>query len=223
MKDRRRYTGTKTLQTGWTVLVFAVAVVLSVGDVFPPLVTVAGTGGVWVLGLVAFGLRDRRHWQRLIAASTFDAGLAAHESALQKIVRGQSVSVTTDVPGVLSQAHLVIRANVEGVDASFTIRIEDAGSTKRDGVVTGDDTLDARFTIRGKQANVAAVLTDDVRNALLAVETPGVFTVTGDVVTYEIPFTTVSVDELDDAAEAAAALAVRLEELGHQRAPPDGE
>jgi hypothetical protein len=220
MEDRRCYTGTKTLQTGWTVLVFAVAVVLWMVDVLSPLVTVTGAGSVWVLGLVAFGLRDRRHWQRLTATSTFDPGLPAHESDLQKIVRGQSVSVSTDVPGVLSQAHLVVRANVEGVDASFTIHIEDADSTERDGVSTGDDALDARFTARGKKANVAAVLTDDVRTALLSVGTPGAFVITAERVAYEIPFTTVTAEELDDAGAAVAALAVRLEELGRQRAKP---
>lgn len=223
MTDRRCYTGTKTLQTVWTVLVFAATVALSMVDIFPPLVSIAATGGVWVLGLVAFGLRDRRHWQQLTARSTFDPGLAAHESDLQKIVRGQSVSVSTDVPGVLSQAQLVVRANVEGVDASFTIRIEDSDGTERDGVPTGDDALDARFTIRGKKANVAAVLTDDVRDALSTVETPGVFTVTGDAVTYEVPFTKVTADELDNAGAAAAALAVRVEEIGHQRTAPDEE
>lgn len=217
MTDRRRYTGTKTLQTGWTVAVLVFAVGLSVADALSPLVTVAGAGGAWVVGLVALGFRDRRHWHRLTAASTFDPGLAAHTSDLQTIIRGQSVSVSTDVPGLLSQAHLIVRANVEGVDASFTVRVEDAGSADRSGVATGDDALDERFVFRGKEGNVAAVLTDEVRAALLPVETPGVFTVTGDAVTYDVPFTRVTADELDAAADAAATIAARLETVGREQ------
>jgi hypothetical protein len=223
MTDHRRYTGTKTLQTAWTVAVLVLAVGLWTGDVFSPLVTVAGAGGAWVVGLVGLGFRDRRHWQRLTAASTFDRGLAAHTSDLQTIIRGQSVSVSTDVPGLLSQAHLTVRANVEGVDASFTIRIQDAGSTDRTGVKTGNGELDEQFVVRGKEGNVAAVLTDEVRAALLAVETPGVFTVTGDAVAYDVPFTQVTADELDAAADAAATIAARLETVGREQAATTSE
>jgi hypothetical protein len=218
MTDRRRYTGTKTLQTGWTALVFVATVALSFAGLRSPLVTVAGAGGIWVVGLVVLGLRDRRHWSQLSAASSFDAGIETHTSDLQKILHGQSVTVNTDVPGLLSQAHLFVRANVEGVDASFTIRIEDAASADRAGVTTGDEALDDRFAIRGKEGNVAAVLTDDVREALLAVETPGVFTVTGDAVVYELPFTQVTAAELDAAGDAAAAIAAQLEAIGRERA-----
>ena len=218
MTDRRRYTGTKTLQTAWSVAVLVLAVGLWVSDALTPLVTVAGAGGAWVVGLVALGFRDRRHWQRLTAVSTFDPGLEAHTSDLQTIIRGQSVSVSTDVPGLFSQAHLVVRANVEGVETSFTVRIEDAESTKRDGVTTGDETLDERFVFRGKEGNVAAILTDEVRAVLLAVETPGVFTIASDAVTYDVPFTQVTADELDAAADAAATIAARLETVGREQA-----
>ncbi len=219
MADRRRYTGTKTLQTGWTGVVVLVASVLAVAGSNSPLVVVAGAGGIWVVGLVVLGVRDRRHWRQLKAASSFDSGLQADTSDLQKIIFGQSVSVSTDVPGLLSQAHLIVRANVEGVDASFTIRIEDADSADEEGMTTGDERLDERFVIRGKEGNVAAVLSDEVRDRLVDLETPGVFTITAAEVTYEIPFTNLSADELDGAGEAAAAIAGQLEAVGRDRAP----
>lgn len=217
MADRRRYTGTKTLQTGWTLLSVLVLAGLAVADALSPLLLVGGVGSVWMLGLVVLGLQDRRHWQRLTAASSFEEGLEAHTSDLQKIIGGQSVTVTTDVTGLLSQAHLQVRANVEGVDASFTVRIEDAETADRGGVTTGDGDFDEQFVVRGKEGNVAAVLTDDVRAAVLTVDTPGTFTVTGEAVTYEIPFTRVTVEELDAAGEAVAAIAARLEAIGRER------
>lgn len=217
MTDRRRYTGTKTLQTGWTVVILAAIAALTVTDALSPLLTVGGAGSVWVLGLAVLGLRDRQHWQRLTAASSFDTGLETHTSDLQKIIEGQSVAVSTDVSGVLSQASLTVRATVEGVDASFTIHIEDAESGGDRSVETGHPDVDERFVARGKEGNVDALLSEDVRSALLAVETPGVVTVTGEAVTYEIPFTRVTVEELDAAGEAVAAMAARLEAIGREQ------
>ncbi|MFC7134634.1 MULTISPECIES: hypothetical protein [Salinibaculum] len=217
MADRRRYTGTKTLQTGWTALAVLVLAVLTVTDALSPLLLVGGVGGAWVLGLVVLGLRERRHWQRLTAASSFDEGMEAHTSDLQQIIEGQSVTVTTDVSGILSQAHLEVRATVEGVDASFTIRIEADGAGAEGGVATGHPDIDDRFVVRGKEGNVAALLSEDVQSALLAVETPGVVTVTGEAVTYDIPFTRVTVEELDAAGATVATMAARLESIGREQ------
>lgn len=218
MADRRHYTGTKTLQTGWTVAVLAVAVAASMllGGAIGPAVTVGGVGVVWVAGLVVLGIVDRRHWTRMTEASAFDPGMEAHTSDLQKIIGGQSVSVTTDVPGLFSQAHLIVRANVEGVNASFTVRVEDRESANRGGLTTGDGTFDERYVVRGKEQNVAPLLTKQVREALLAVETPGAFTITADQVRYEVPFTRVTVAELDAAGTAVATVAARLEAVGRE-------
>lgn len=216
MADRRRYTGTKTLQTGWTLLLVAVAVtanlVLSTGT--GRMILVGGIGGTWILGLVLLGWNDRRHWNQMVDASTFQREPGAHTADLQKIIRGRSVTVTTDVTGPLSQAHTRVRANLDGVDASFKIRISDAGSVDGSrGLTTGNETLDQRFVIEGSAANVKALLSTEVQSALMDVQTPGTFTVTADRVVYDIPFTRLSSDELDSAATAVALIADRIEKL----------
>ena len=215
MADWRRYTGTKTLQMIWTVVVFAAVavaeVLLSVSGT--PLVAVGG-GLAWVVGLVVLGLRDRRHWNRMVEASTFESDPGAHTADLQKIIQGQSVTVKTDVSGILAQAHTRVRANVEGVDASFKIRIRDVGAAGDGaGLTTGNDALDDRFAIEGSAENVKALLSTEVQAALMDVETPGEFTVTATHVDYEMPFTRLSGDELDAAGRAVAIMAARIEAL----------
>jgi hypothetical protein len=214
MADRRRFTGTKTLQTVWTVLVAAFVVVGQV--VIPGLgaaVAIAGAGTVWLAGLVVLGLSERRHWQQLVAASSFERSPGSRTADLQQLRHGQSISVSTDVPGLLSQSHTRIRGTVEGVDASFTILIKDVRRVTDDdgGVATGDESLDERFHIEGSAGNVKTLLTTDVRDALLAVETPGTFEVTGQAVVYEVPFTRLTPTELEVASEAVAVLADRVE------------
>lgn len=216
MADRRRFTGTKTLQTVWTVVILLAVVVLEgvVSGLAPTTVSVGGAGVAWVLGLVVLGLRERFHWNRMANASTFEEGMETHTSDLQKILEGQSVTVTTDVPGVFSQAHTIVQSNPEGVDASFTIRILDAGLTNETGLRTGDDTLDERFVITGKEQNVAAILSEDVREALLGVEVSGTFLITASRVQFEVPFTRLTAAELDAAGVAVATIAAHLESLG---------
>ena len=219
MTDWRRYTGTKTLQTLWTVVIGGLVVGLE--GVFPGLAprlaTVAGASVVWLLGLVGLGLYDRRRWRRLTAASAFERGPSPNTADLQGIRHGQSVAVTTDIPGVLSQTHTSVRANVEGVDASFTVRIRGSDAADPEsGLTTGDEGLDRRFVIEGTPENVRVLLSEPVRTALLDVETPGTFTVTGDAVVYEIPFTRLRPVELDAAAEAVAVLAARVEAVSSE-------
>ena len=61
MADRRRYTGTKILQAGWTILTLVVGGVLAVTSLLPTVVTIGGVGALWVGGLLVLGLREHRH------------------------------------------------------------------------------------------------------------------------------------------------------------------
>jgi hypothetical protein len=217
MADWRRYTGTKTLQLGWTVLVLAVVAIIEIVATpgSSPLFTVGGSSLVWVAGLVVLGLRDRRQWNRMVDESSFEPDPGAHTADLQKIIHGQSVTVTTDVPGILSQAHTRVRANIESVDASFKIRISDAARTDGNrGITTGNEALDEQFVIEGTAENVKALLSTDVQSVLMDLETPGTITVTADRATYEVPFTRLTGEELDTAGRAVAIMADRIETVG---------
>lgn len=217
MADWRRHTGTKSLQNGWTLVILGLGAILGFAlpiDV-PVEVTIGGAGLVWILGLAVLGLQDRRNWNRMVKKSTFEADPGSHTADLQKIIKGQSVTVSTDVPGLLAQAHTHVRATIDSVDASFTIRIRDAASAGEDrGLTTGNDTIDRRFVIEGSPENVQALLSPDVQAALMEVETLGRFTVTADRVVYEIPFTRLTADELDTAGRAVAIMADRIETVG---------
>jgi len=216
MADRRRYTGTRILQVVWTVLVFGAVVLLEgvLSGLAPTAVTVGGGSVLWLLGLVALGVRERRHWNQLMTASSYDRGPAGHTADFQAIVHGKSVTVTTDVTGPLSPGHTRIRTVVEGVDASFRVRIIDDELADADGLTTGDEALDSQVTITGSEENVAALLTADTRDAMLAVDAPGTFTVTPDSVVFEVPFTHLTAEELEAAGEAVALLALRVEQVG---------
>ena len=216
MADRRRYTTTKTLQAGWTVLFLVVGAALTMNSLLPTVVAVGGASALWVSGLVVLGLREHRHWTELIATSSFDRATTGQTADLQQILRGKSVTVTTDVAGLLRPEHTQVRTPVEGVDASFTVRIVDEELTDNTGLQTGVDTLDDRFVITGAEGNVAALLTEQTRDALLAVEPPGTYTIRPDEVVFEIPFTRLTADELAAAGEAVVVLALQLEAIGQQ-------
>jgi hypothetical protein len=216
MADRRRYTGTKILQTGWTILTLVVGGVLAVTSLLPTAVTIAGVGALWVGGLLVLGLREHRHWRDVITTSSFDRGTTGGTADFQQIIRGKSVTVRSDVTGVLTPGHTQVRAPVEGVDASFTVHITDAELTDDDGVRTGVDALDERVVITGSEGNVAALLTEETRDALLAVDPPGTYTIRPDRVVFEVPFTRLTAEELAAAGEAVAVLALQLETVGRQ-------
>lgn len=215
MGDRRRYTGTQTLQVGLTLFVAvlaAVAVVATSGDVL--VVAIGVLALCWLVGLVALGLRDRRHWNRLVESSSFERENSTREVDLQKIQHGRAVSVTTDVPRLLAQTHTEVTAPVEDVAASFTVRFRTADGDASEGLQTGTDALDDRYVIEGSEGNVARLLSTDVQAALLEVDTPGTCTVTGQQVTYEVPFTRLSAAELDAIADLVVTLAERVEAVG---------
>jgi len=216
MADRRRYTGTKRLQAGWTLLLLVVGVGLGVTSLLPTVVTVGGVSVLWVGGLLVLGLREHRHWQGVIAASSFDRGTTGGTADLQQILRGKSVTVTSDVTGVLTPGRTQVRAPVEDIEASFTVRIADRELTDEGGIRTGVDALDERFVITGAEGNVAALLTERTRDALLAVSSPGTYTIRPDSVVYEVPFTRLTVAELAAAGEAVAVLALQLEDAGQR-------
>lgn len=222
MADLRRYTGTKSLQYAWTallVLAVSLTVVLHPAGATAltdrPLVA-GGVGAGWLLGLVLLGLRDRRHWRRLVKRSSFESGKGPGRADLQRLYRGHSITVQTDVPGVLSQAHTEFRTNVEGVDADFTIKIEYVGGNAGDrGPATGNPDLDERFVFGGATSNLEKVLTSaDVQAALMDIDTPGTMTITGEFVRYEVPFTRLSPNELGTITEALTEICARLEKIG---------
>lgn len=216
MGDRRRYTGTKARQAGWTLLVGLFAVPIQLSGLLPTVIVVGAAGICWVVGLVVLGLGGRRHWTVLVEKSSFDPGPSGHTADLQQIVRGQTVTVTTDVTGLVTPEHTQVRAAVEGVDASFTVRIVDGELADEEGLTTGDAALDDRFIITGAEGNVAALLTEAVRDSLLAVETPGTYTIRPDEIVYQIPFTRLTAEELDAAGDAVAVLATQLEAVGQR-------
>ena len=216
MADRRRYTVTKSLQAGWTGLLFVVGLGLTVTALLPAVATIGGVSALWVGGLIILGLREHRHWNELVAASSFDRGPAGHTADFQQIICGKSVTVTTDVTGLLTPERTRVEAPVDGVDASFTVRIVDGELADSDGLRTGVAALDERFAITGAAGNVEALLTERVRDAITAVDPPGTYTVVSDRVVYDVPFTRLTADELAAAGEAVAVLALRLEAAGQQ-------
>lgn len=214
MADRRRYTGTKSLQVGWTLFVLVAVALLVVSGLVSTPVSVGGGSVAWVVGLILLGFQERSHWNQTVAVSSFDRGPSGHTADLQQIIAGKSVTVTTDVTGVLTPEHTQIRATVEDVDASFSVRITDGELADTGGLTTGVDALDERFVISGAEGNVARILTEDVASALLAVDAPGTYTIMPDRVVFEVPFTRLTTDELEAAGEAVARIALRLEEIG---------
>lgn len=222
MTDRRRYTGTQTLQLLWSVLalVVIVAVQIAIGGegTIPSPIGLVVSIAVWFVGLLALGFRERRSWQRLVAESAFQPQTGPREADLERIVGGHSVQVATYLPGIFAGTHTAIWASVEGVDASFTITITHREvADADDGLSTGNDTLDERFVIDGRKGNVAKLLSVEVQEALMDVETPGTWTITGDRVEYDVPFTQLTADELDAVATATASMVERLEAIGRER------
>jgi len=216
MADRRRYTGTQTLQLGWTLVALLAVVALQVvagGGPVPSAVAFLGPVVAWVVGLLALGIRERYHWNRLVSASSFERLSGPREADLERIVGGHSVQVVTRVPDLFG-THTVMSAPVEGVDADFTIRITHRSVADDDGgLATGQDALDERFVITGKPGNVKRLLSTELQETLLAIETPGTCTVTGERVEYDVPFTRLTAAELDAIGECVATVAARLEAL----------
>lgn len=220
MTERRRYTGTQRLQLAWTVsVILGIGVVLAVGQssgiLLSPVLLTLGLSVAWFIGLSALGLRERRRWNRLVEASSFTRQTGPHTADLEKITEGRSVTVSTRVPGPLSQTHTVLRTSVTGVDASFTVRFErlDDGET-RSGPTTGNEPFDDRFAIEGSRRNVTRIVSPEIQSRLLDIRTPGICTVTGEYVSYELPFTSVSPEEFDTIAQAVVSIASRVEEVG---------
>ena len=224
MADRRRYTETKTLQFAWSALaVLAAGVAVAVA---PSVVTPAALvsfGVLWLAGLLVLAWRERLHWRRLVETSAFERGASAGMADLQRIVHGQSVTVSTDVPGLLSRTQTVVSAGIDGVDANFTITLDHVREDGEGrGVATGNPALDEAWVIEGGERNVSLLLSPDVQSALMDVTVPGTATVTGDRVVVRVPFTRLSADELAAVARAVAAVAARLEAVGRGNTSPTG-
>lgn len=224
MADRRRYTGTKTLQFAWSVVALVAVgsgLVLAPTDVRGPVLAVGG--GLWLAGLLALGWRERRQWRRLVATSSFEPGGPGTTADLQRIIMGQSVTVSTDVPRLRSQTHTVISAGVTTVDAQFTVTMKHTqGGAAGEGLTTGNDALDESWVIEGAPKNVKLLLTADTQAALMDVTVPGTATVTGERVAFRIPFTSLTAVELAACARAVAELAEQLERVGRGERSPTG-
>lgn len=216
MVEWRVYTGTKTLQTAWTVLGFvALALALVLRPDAIDLVALAGGGGVWLLGLLLLGWRERRAWNRLVANSTFKRQSPGSMADLHRIVKGHSVTVQTNVPGLLSQTQTVLAARVEGVDATVGIELTHEGSDAGDdGVETGNPALDDAWVIHGSEGNVEALLSADVQSALMDVTVPVRFSVRAERVEARVPFTRLTPAELATLATCTATIVERMERLG---------
>ncbi len=220
MAERRQYTGTQRLQIAWSVgigvaMALIVALDFAIGLPFSSLVVALVLTVVWFVGLGGLGLRERSQWNNMVEQSSFTRQIGPHTTDLEKIVQGRSVTVSTAVQGVLSQTHTEVKTVVNDVDASFTVEFErDSGGESEGGVPTGNEELNDNFVIKGTSGNVDRILTPEVASALLSFETPGICTVTGDAVTYEVPFTALTADELETIAEALVVIAARVEEVG---------
>lgn len=219
MTERRRYTGTQRLQIGWSVGIVGVAALTLGADWIldlpvSPVVTVLLISVTWLAGLSFLGLRERRQWNSMVEQSSFTPQEGPHTADLERIVEGRSVTVSTSVPGIFSQTHTEVRTTVAGVDASFTITFESGrANSSKPAVTTGHEELDQQFVFQGAEGNIAKVLSPEVRSALLSIQTPGVGTVTGEYVSFEIPFTSFSSEELEQIAQALVVIADRVESV----------
>lgn len=227
MSDRRRHTGTQNLQVAWTLLLLAggvLAALIGIARLDGGLaggILVVAFGLLWLGGLVGLGLRERRHWNRMVEATAFERESGTRLADLEKLLGGRSVVVSTVMPSLRSQTHTEIRTPVEDVDASFTIEIEYVGDGDAGrGLRTGNEALDERFVIGGAKRNVKRLLSPDVQAALMDVRTVGTCTVTGSEVCYLVPFTRLTPKELDTLSDTIVVIAERVEELA-KRTPGD--
>jgi hypothetical protein len=218
MDDWRRVTGTQFLQAIWTILALSVGAAIQllqpvVGGLLRPDVFLLVSGS-WIVGLILIALSDRRRWNRMVSESSFQPNTGTTLADLESINAGRSVTVRTQIPNVLSQAHLTIETPVEGVGASFTVRFEYVGSGgTEEGIQTGNDALDEAFVIRGGRENVQQLLSPEIQATLMDVDTVGTFTVTGSSVECELPFTRLESGELECLATTTVELAQRVEDL----------
>ncbi len=218
MGDRRRYTGTQMLQAIWTVCMLAVGLLIQlvqpvVGGTLNPVVFLV-VSGIWIVGLLVIALYDRRMWNQMVSGSSFQPDTSTRLADLESLRGGRSVVVQTKIPDMFSQSHMEIRTPVEGVDASFTVKLTYVGEGgSADGLQTGNELLDESFVIRGTEQNVSQLLSPEIQAKLLDIDTPGTFTITGNRVRYEIPFTRLSPGELDGIADVSLAIAKRIERL----------
>lgn len=214
MTDWRHLTGTQRLQALWALVALTsfLSVVLYGSPVLDQTITAALIGAVGILGLLVLGLRERRHWNAMVAASTFEREHGTRAIDLEKLYRNRSVYVTTMVPHLLAQTHVEVSTRISGVDAKFTITLAYAGENAADrGVQTGVEALDEAFIIEGAEQNVSQVLSRDVKLALLDVETPGTCTITNREVAYVVPFTRMRADELEAIADVVVEIADQIE------------
>lgn len=227
MTDRRRFTGAQRLQFLWSFAVIAFALLAGLvvgrdGPVSRPAILI-GCVVVWFVGQFLIGVRERRHWNAMVESSSFQRLSGTQPGDLERIVRGRSVVVSTRLSGVLSQARTVVGTSVDGVEASFTVRIASRSiADSPDGITTGNDVLDERFVIEGRQGNVEKLLSTDVQRALMDVETVGRCSITGDRVEYVVPFTRLSAEELDTIADTVVTLAERLEAVAAAQSAESG-
>lgn len=222
MVDRRELTGTKTLQIAWSALfLFALAGVLLVRPAAVDAVAIVAGGAAWLAGLLVLGWHERRAWNRLVAGSTFERQSTGSMADLQRVVKGRGVTVATDVPGPLSQTHVVLATAVQGVEADVRIELEHVRrGGGDDGVETGNAALDAAWVMAGSPNNVELLLSTEVQAALMDLSVPATVRVTAERVALRVPFTRLTPEELRTGAVTVATVAERLERLGRAKPSP---
>lgn len=218
MADRRRYTGTQMLQAIWTVVALVIGLLVQllqpvVGGLLQPTVFLS-VSGAWILGLVVIALYDRRTWNEMVEGSSFHPDTSTRLADLESLRGGRSVIVQTQIPDMFSQAHMEISTPVEGVDASFTVKLRAVSDgDESEGLQTGNDALDNAFVIRGNEANVSRVLSPEIQAKLLDIDIAGTLTITGNRVRFSVPFTRLSPGELDQLADLVLAIARHVESV----------
>lgn len=216
----RRYTGTQRLQLVWSlVCVGFIGGAIGLGSVSAVSISVpvlvGGVGVGWLIGLILLGLRERRQWSQMVENSEFSDQIGPNTADIETIIDGRSVSASTTVPSPLAQSHTELRTAISGVDASFTVTLERVvNGEPTGGTKTGAEELDSAFVINGSNENVSRILSEDVQHALVELETPGLCTVTGDHVTFRVPFTALTPAELETISDALVTIASRVEEVG---------
>ena len=218
MGDRRRYTGTQMLQALWTVFALAIGALIQllqpiVGGMLDPVVFLT-VSGLWIVGLLGIALYDRHKWGEMVSGSSFQPDTSTRIADLESLKGGRSVVVLTTIPDMLSQTHMEVRTPIEGVNASFTIKLSyvgDGGS--EEGIQIGTEALDESFVIRGNRDNISQLLSPEIQSQLMDIETEGTFTITGNAVEFEIPFTRLAPTELEQVADVSLAIAEHVESL----------
>ena len=123
-----------------------------------------------------------------------------------------SAVLAVDAPTATDRVELSTTA--EASTDTITVRHVGPDGTAAGGLTTGNPDLDDRFVFEGNERNVTLLLTPDVQAALMDLDVPATIEATSDQVVCDVPFTTVTPNELRAAADAVVEVVERLERVG---------